>query len=434
MSCLIPYNRKLIVKKSVVSGKLSLSGAKNSALRMLAASLLTKNDIVLNNCPTNLIDMSIHTKMLRMLNKSISIRGDKLIISEHRPLAFELNWQGQSIRNTLLLLGALLARFGIAKVPLPGGCKLGNRPFDLHENILRKMGASFWHDDNYIYAESKGKLQGVEIYLPIASNGATENSIITGCLAQGTTLVRNAHITPEILDLVSLLKKMGAKICIIDNNIIINGVNRLSGAEHNIIYDNVEAITYVIATAITGGELEILNFPINTLKNILYKLQKIGIHFNQNGNNLHILGRKKYVSFDICAGIYPAIYSDMQPLFASLALFSNGKSSIRDFRWPNRYYYVPEFKKLRAKAYIKDGKLYIIGNNNLVGTKLKANDIRSGASLLLAALGTHGTSTIYNAWQLDRGYEHIADKLRSINCNVEMTNPPLTEQWYQADS
>jgi len=419
MSNLIPYNKKIIVNNSTVSGSLFLSGAKNSALRMLAASMLTEDDIILNNCPTNLIDMRIHCEMLRMLNKNISIDGNRLTISEHKQPIFELNWQGQSIRNTLIILGALLARFGVAKVPLPGGCKLGIRPFDLHEIIFRKMGASVWYDNDYIYAESKGKLQGTEVYLPIASNGATENSVIAGCLAEGVTSVRNAHITPEILDLISLLRKMGAKIFIINHSIIINGVSRLSGAEHTIIYDNVEAITYVIAAAITGGELKITNFPIKVLGNILYKLQKIGIDFNHTGNDLQVIGRRRYYSFDVCASVYPAIYSDMQPLFASLALFAQGKSTICDFRWPSRYHYVPEIQKLGAKTYVKDDKLYIAGNNELIGTQLNANDIRSGASLLLAALGAHGPSTIHNAWQIDRGYECIVDKLRLINCDIE---------------
>ena len=322
------------VKKSRLQGKVTLSGAKNSALRLLAASLLTDEDISIDNFPLGIIDAQIHIQMLERLGKVCVPRKNSLSISSSGSFKDVLIWEGRSIRNTLLIFGALLARLGRASVPLPGGDTIGNRKYDLHQMLLEKLGAKVWEENGYLFGEAKNGLRGTDIFLPIRSTGATENSIIAGCLAQGTTVVWNPHIRPEILDLITCLRKMGAKIEVRGNESIrIQGVGKLNGANHTVIPDNMEALTYFIASVITGGDVEIEHFPFAHLEVPLIHLRESGAKFYRGENSMIVRGGECY-PIEISTGPYPGINSDMQPLFAVYGLCAKGQSRITDLRFP----------------------------------------------------------------------------------------------------
>ena len=271
----------LSIQKSKLEGQVGLSGAKNSALRLLAATILTNETVELTNFPIGLLDIQIHLQMLEHLGKSWSYQDGLRISSHDLPLNTVLNWEGRSIRNTLLILGALTSRYGSGRVPLPGGCKLGDRKYDLHVMLLREMGAKVWEEEGFLCAQAgSGRLVGNNIYLPIRSTGATENAILCGVLAHGETIVWNPHIRPEILDLISMLTKMGAKIQVYgQQSIHIQGVDVLTGTKHKVIHDNMEALTWAIASVITKGDVEILDFPFEHLEVPLVFLRESGMKY-----------------------------------------------------------------------------------------------------------------------------------------------------------
>ena len=405
---------KMIIQRSKLIGQAEVSGAKNSALKLLAASILTDETVELLHSPTSLLDMQIHLKMLSEIGKDFAIDGDYLKISENRRIKCELVWNERSIRNTLLILGAFITRFGEGKVPLPGGCNLGERKYDLHVQLLEQFGARVWEEEGYLCAKSNGKLAGCEIILPIRSTGATENAIISASLASGTTTIWNPHIRPEIIDLISLLKKMGAKIVIYGQQCIrIQGVEHLKGVEHTVIPDNMEAITWAIASVITNGDIEIINFPFEHLEVPLIFLKESGMKFYKGKDSLIVRGGKPY-PVEISTGPYPGINSDMQPFFALYGSCSQGVSKVVDLRFPGRYGYAVELAKMGMIYKIEGDILTIEGGHNFIGTNVKALDLRAGMALLLAGLIADGETIIEDAWQITRGYEDLDSKLKSL--------------------
>jgi len=411
-------NEVFQLSKAKHVGQVTVSGAKNSALKLIAASILTDETIKLFNCPNGLLDIQIHLEMLKVLGKDYYVVDDFVKIYENKSMIQELNWDDRSIRNTLLILGALVTRFGKGKVPLPGGCKLGSRKYDLHIMILEKMGAKVWEENGCLSAEIKGRMQGTEIHLPIRSTGATENAILTGSLANGTTVIWNPHIRPEIFDLVNMLNKMGAKIKIYGQKCIeIQGVDKLGGTRHTVIPDNVEAITWAIGSAITNGDVEIINFPFEHLEVPLVFLRESGMKYFRGNNSLIVRGGQPY-PIEISTGPYPGINSDMQPLFALYGSCSKGETKIVDLRFPGRYAYAYELGKMGMKFKEEGDLLKISGGNKLVGTNVKADDLRAGVSLLFAGLVAEGDTIIENSWQIDRGYELIEEKLQNLGVKL----------------
>jgi UDP-N-acetylglucosamine 1-carboxyvinyltransferase len=412
--------KKILLSKSRLEGDVQLSGAKNSALRLLAASILTDQAVRLFNYPSQLLDAQVHVDMLLALGKtSRLLADDEIQISECKPLQTRLQWDGRSIRNTLLILGALTARFGHGSVPLPGGCKLGERKYDLHVMLLEKLGARVWEDGNYLCAEANGGLIGGDIHLPMRSTGATENAILAGSLARGTTRVWNPHIRPEILDLISLLRKMGAKIKVYgQEHIEIQGVEGLHGAEHRIIADNMEAITWLAAAVITGGDIEIREFPYADLEVVLAHLKAAGAMLYQGDSSLIVRGGTCY-PIEISTGPHPGINSDVQPILAAWAAKARGESRIIDLRFPGRYGYAEEMAKMGLAYDVKGDMLKIHGNGGgLHGAEVKALDLRAGAALALCGLAAEGETIIHDAWQIGRGYVNFAKKLKSLGANV----------------
>ena len=413
---------KYKISKSTLIGKVKISGAKNSILRLLAASLLSNGKIKIQNYPSGLLDAQVHVGMIEKLGKSCELEGDEtLVIKEGKNLESILEWNDRSIRNTLLILGALTTRTGEGAVPLPGGCQLGERKFDLHEMLLRKLGADVWQENDMLCAKAPiGGLVGTDIHLPIRSTGATENTIISAALAKGTTQVWNPHIRPEILDLIKFLNRMGAKIQVYgQEHIEIIGVEGLNGVTHTVIPDNMEAITWVAGSVMTGGDIEIIGFPFNALEVAMVHLRESGTKFYRSEERLIVRGGKCF-PLEISTGPHPGINSDVQPILAAYAAQANGKSRIVDLRFPGRYGYTKELGKMGLNYEIEGNLLNIYGNGGgLNGAEVRAIDLRAGAALLLSGLVSEGETVIHDAWQIERGYNNITEKLLQLGANVE---------------
>ena len=407
------------ITKGKLYGNVKVSGAKNSALRLLAASILTEEQVELNNFPNGLLDVQVHLDMLKVLGKTYSVTKDNVIIRETKSTSTILDWNGRSIRNTLLILGALTARFGEGKVPLPGGCKLGERRYDLHVMLLERLGAEVWEEGDFLCAKvKKNRLKGNDIFLSMRSTGATENAIICGSLAEGTTTVWNPHIRPEIMDLIDMLSKMGAKIRVFGQKcIVIEGAETLQTAKHSVIPDNMEALTWAIGSVITNGEVEIENFPYEHLEVPLVYLRESGMRMYRGENSLIVKGGEAY-PIEISTGPYPGINSDMQPLFAVYGAMSQGESKIIDLRFPGRYGYAEELAKMGMSYHVEGDLLVIDGGTPLQGTVVNALDLRAGIALLLAGLTAEGETVIENSWQIQRGYENLKEKLGALNVIV----------------
>ncbi|OYQ43957.1 UDP-N-acetylglucosamine 1-carboxyvinyltransferase [Flavobacterium aurantiibacter] len=406
----------LIVSKTRLRGNVKLSGAKNSSLRLLAASLLTEDTLHLTNFPNGLLDIEIHLKMLTALGKVVKTESDTATISVgEEKIKTQLIWDERSIRNTLLILGALTARYGEGRVPLPGGCKLGERKYDLHVMLLEKLGATVWEEGDYLCAKAnKGRLQANEIHLPLRSTGATENTIIAASLASGKTTLFNPHIRPEIMDLIDMLSKMGAKIKVFGQKCIeIEGVETLSGTSHAVIPDNMEALTWAIGSVITNGEVEIENFPYEHLEVPLVYLRESGMKFYRGESSLIVKGGTPY-PVEISTGPYPGINSDMQPLFAVYGAMSQGETKIVDLRFPGRYAYAEELAKIGVSSRVEGDMLVINGGNPIKAGVVRALDLRAGIALLLAGMTSDEQITIEDDWQIYRGYENLELKLANL--------------------
>lgn len=422
----------LTVAKSRLCGEVRVSGAKNSALRLLAASLLTDDTIELRNYPAGLLDARVHVEMLECLGKTCEVGPDTIAIRENRPLEVQLKYTGRSIRNTLLILGALVGRFGRGAVPLPGGCEIGERKYDLHVHVLQSLGARVWEDQGMLMAEAEGGLRGTDIHLALRSTGATENGILAGCLAQGTTRLWNPHVRPEILDLIAMLREMGARIEVRgQESILIQGVPQLGSAKHWVIADGIESLTWLIASVITNGDIEIVGFPFDQLEVPLIHLRESGARFYRSEDRLIARGGVCY-PLDVSTGPYPGINSDFQPLLAVYGAHAKGKTRITDLRFPGRYGYIGELTKMGLRAAVNDGLLEINGGAPLQGATVRALDLRAGVALVLAGLTAEGTTYLLDSWQVERGYDQFVPKLRALDGQVyPAVGVPKTRGWHE---
>ncbi|MCH8549184.1 MAG: UDP-N-acetylglucosamine 1-carboxyvinyltransferase [Balneolaceae bacterium] len=406
----------LLISPTKLSGNVKISGAKNAALRHLAASLLTDQKIILDNYPASLLDAQVHVEMLNVLGKRSEVQGqDKITITQLVSPPSQLEWNGRSIRNTLLILGALVARTGSGAVPLPGGCQLGDRKYDLHVKLLESLGAEVWEENGMLCASAPKGLEGADIQLRIRSTGATENALLTSSLAKGITRIWNPHIRPEILDLVALLRKMGAMIRVYgQEHIEVTGVEALGGAEHTVIADNMEAITWLVGAAITGGDLEIEGFPVSDLEVVLAHLNAAGARLYHGEGSTIVRGGPCY-PLEISTGPHPGINSDVQPILAAWAAHARGESRIVDLRFPGRYAYADELSKMGFRHEVRGDMLCINGKGGqLRGAEVNALDLRAGAAEVLCGLAAEGETVIHNAWQIFRGYDRFEEKLQCL--------------------
>lgn len=409
-----------IIEKSSLKGVVRLSGAKNSALRLICASLLTDEKVIIENFPTKILDYVILKGMITVLGKTVMTEGKTVSIIRRCELNSVLEWKERSIRNTLLILGCLLSRTGFGKVPLPGGCRLGERKYDIHVHVIESLGGKVYEQDEMLCAEAPHGLKGNDIHLSMRSTGATENAILCACLAQGRSRIWNPHIRPEILDLITMLNKMGAKIKVRgQESIIVDGVDGLHGCRYSVIPDNMEAITWLIGTAISGGEVEILDFPYHHLDVPLIFLKESGVKLYRGNNSVIVKGGDCF-PIDISTGPYPGINSDMQPLFAAYGSCAKGESRIVDLRFIGRYGYASEFAKMNIKSDCIENVLKIQGGSKIVGANVTALDLRAGAALAILGIVAEGETQIDNAWQIERGYDEFVEKMRNLGGKISV--------------
>ncbi len=414
---------KFIVKGgNVLRGVVKLSGAKNSALPIICASILTSEKIKLLNIPTELEDVKVQLSMLESIGVNISVEVDAVNIDSASVTRHEVSMDSEkSIRTSLLTLGSLLARFGRARVPLPGGDNIGERKYDLHIYALERLGAKIKvGNDGFLEAECDG-LRGAEIDFPLRTTGGTENAMIAASLARGTTVIKNAHTRPEVTDLANFLNAMGAKVKIRGSGYIeVEGVTELYGTNYSIMPDNVEALTFIIAAALTRGDVEIKRCPVNMLEIPIIYLRESGVNFYNSDDSLFVTRNNTITSVDLSTGSYPGINSDFQPLFTVFATQAKGKSKITDIRFINRFEYTKELNKMGANITIQGNTAIIEGETKLKGCHVTAHDIRGGAALIVAGLCADGETIIDNAYQIKRGYEQIENKF--IGLGAEFRN------------
>jgi len=406
-----------------LKGQIEISGSKNASLPILAASLLSYKKVYLNNLP-RVKDIETMISLLKSLGSKIKFKYNKLIIDNRKQ---NKNFASYSLVKTMragiLVLGPLLAKFGNAKVSLPGGCAIGTRPVDIHLNALSKLGVKYKIVQGYIYATAPKGLIGCKIRFSKISVGATENLIIAASLAKGTTILSNCAIEPEIKDLVNFLIKSGCNIkWIAQRTLKITGVKEISDISYSIMFDRIEAGTYLIAAAITGGNLKIKNVIPKIIKTEINILKKIGAKINIKKNEIHIIGNKKIKSINIKTASYPGFPTDLQAQIMVLLCKANKQSTIKEDIFENRFMHVAELNRMGAKISTYGNKAKVNGNVDFAGAELMATDLRASVSLILAALTAKGKSVINRIYHLDRGYENIEKKLKKVGAKIRRVN------------
>lgn len=414
-------NKFIVVGGNKLFGEVNLSGAKNAALPMIAAACLGEDYTVLKNVPTRLRDIKILIEILQELGADIIV--DNTTVSCRRgsfPNKLVAPIKASEIRYSLLLLGLTAAIKERIKLPLPGGCKIGDRKYDLHILGLGKLGAIVEEDEQGIYIESN-KLEGknIEFYLPTTSG--TENVIIASVLAEGKTTLLNANTRPEVIQLAELLNKMGASVNCSNRIVIVEGRSKLpGGVEMSVMPGWDEAVTYAVAAGITGGEIYIPNFSTDFIKEDVRYLNEAGVHVFEWGSSVYVSGKNEKKPFDLFTAPYPGINSDMQPIFATLALVAKGTSTIADLRFTDRFQYVEELKKFNADINSFGNTAIINGGKPLKAAKVRATDLRGGAACILTGLIAEGETEVSNIIQINRGYENIHEKLSTLGANIKI--------------
>ena len=406
-----------------LKGQVKISGSKNASLPILAATLLSDKKISLSNLP-KVKDIETMILLLKSLGSSIENNKNKLTINNHKQKkTFAVYSLVKTMRAGILVLGPLLAKFGKAKVSLPGGCAIGSRPVDIHLQALSKLGVNYKIIQGYVHANAPKGLVGAKIKFSKISVGATENLIIASCLAKGKTTLSNCAIEPEIKDLVNFLIKMGCKIkWTAKRTIKIEGVNNLSEIKYQVMPDRIEAGTYLIAAALTEGNLKILGIDPKIFKTEINILKKIGAKITQKKNEIFIQGRKKIKSINIKTSPYPKFPTDLQAQMMVLLCKANKKSYIREEIFENRFMHVAELNRMGAKISINGNQATIEGNIKFEAAELMATDLRASVSLILAALTAKGKSVINRIYHLDRGYENIEKKLKKVGAKIRRVN------------
>ena len=420
----------LIEGSQPLQGELCISGSKNSSLPIIIASLLSNKESVLNNIP-DLAD----TRFLFSLLSSLGIEHSGLSSSVRINSALITNDCAhyeyvRKMRASVLVLAPLLARLGRAKVSLPGGCAIGSRPVDIHLQGLRKLGAELEVKEGYIYAKlPKGNFIGAEFELPLPSVGATENLIMAGVLANGTTVLMRAAKEPEVVELCEALNQAGAKITGHGtSNIIIEGVSSLNGLNHTIRPDRVEAGTYIALAAATKSKLVLKDIYLEDLTSVIERFSHAGVEFGYDNNtsltDLRIMPPERLIATDIETAPHPGFPTDVQAQFMAAMALAEGESVIYERVFENRMMHVPELKRMGANIEVHNGVARVIGQTKLSRAQVMATDIRASASLVIAALCAEGQSEIRRVYHLDRGYEALEKKLNMIGANIKRCSQP----------
>ncbi|NLY09163.1 MAG: UDP-N-acetylglucosamine 1-carboxyvinyltransferase [Tissierellia bacterium] len=415
---------RIIVEKSPpLKGTVRISGAKNAALPIMAASLLGTEDIVLEDVP-QLKDVEIMCEVLKSLGAEVKqLDPNTLLINSNGLNNYVTGYELMSkMRASFLVMGPLLGRLGKTENALPGGCKIGTRPIDLHLKGFKAMGAETVLADGMVSAHAN-KLSGATIYLDFPSVGATENIMMAAVLADGETIIENAAMEPEIVDLSNFLRKLGAKVSGAGTSTIrIKGVKKLGGAKHTIIPDRIEAGTFMVAAAITGGDLEILNVIPSHMKPIIAKLGEAGCTIDEDYESLRVIGTPMLNSVDVKTLPYPGFPTDMQAQFMALMTKCNGISIAMETVFENRFMHVEQLQKMGANIQVDGRSAIVNGGKTLHGADVYASDLRAGAALILAGLVAEGETSIYDVYHIDRGYENIIDKFLSLGAKMRREN------------
>ena len=412
-------DKLLITGGSRLNGEVLISGAKNAALPILCAGLLTSDDLHLSNLPL-LNDVATMEKLLSQMGLRMTLDGNSVVLNGSGIDRLEAPYDlVKTMRASILALGPLLARFGEAKVSLPGGCAIGARPVDQHIKGLQAMGAEISIEAGYIHARAK-KLKGTRIVTDMITVTGTENLLMAATLAEGETVLENAACEPEVVDLANLLVAMGANITGIGTSrMVIQGVDRLHGTQHHIISDRVEAATFLCAVAATGGDVLLQNTRVDILDVALDKLREAGaiIFVGKDTIRVQMSARPKAVSFRTTE--YPGFPTDMQAQFMALNTVSSGSSHVTETIFENRFMHVQELNRLGALIDIEGHTAQIRGVDHLVGAPVMATDLRASACLVIAGLAAKGETLIDRIYHLDRGYDRMEVKLSGIGANIQ---------------
>ena len=410
-----------IIGGKKLQGSINISGSKNASLPILAATILV-NKVTLNNIP-QVKDIDTMTELLVSLGSKIYINKNKKKIKIHNYKSNKTVAKYKyvkTMRAGVLVLGSLLSKFGKAKVSLPGGCAIGLRPVNLHIDALKKMGVKIKIIEGYIYATANNGLKGTKISFPKVSVGATENLIIAACKAKGRTILSNCAIEPEVKDLSNFLIKLGCKIKWLGKRKVqIDGVKNLKDINYNIMFDRIEAVTYMIAAAATNGRVSIKNIQPKIIDKEILLLKKIGVKIIEKKNKITIISSKNLKSINIKTSPYPGFPTDLQAQLMVLMCKAKNQSIIRENIFENRFMHVSELNRMGADIIVKGRKAIINGNKKLSGAQLMATDLRASVSLVIAALISNKKSIINRIYHLDRGYENIEKKLSNCGANIK---------------
>ena len=405
-----------------LSGEVRISGSKNSALPLIASTILSRNLLKIRNIP-DVVDIKTLVKLLKMLGAEESFNSNILKIDttkiEKTIATYDIV---KTMRASILVLGPLLARFGHCEVSLPGGCAIGSRPVDLHLKALRQMGATIEIKNGYIQALAKDGLKGGDILFEKKTVTGTENLVMAGALAKGVTILRNCATEPEVIQLCEVIKESGVDIQGIGTETLkIVGTDRklLDFKDIEVIPDRIEAGTYLCAGAITNSEITLTSVEPTHIKSILEKLEKMGFKFKIENKNITIFPTDKILPIDLITAEYPLFPTDMQAQFTALATQSIGKSKIEEKLFENRFMHVNELQRLGADITVDKSIVEIQGKTELFGADVMATDLRASSALVLAGLVAKGTTTVHRIYHLDRGYENLDEKLNSLGADVK---------------
>jgi UDP-N-acetylglucosamine 1-carboxyvinyltransferase len=419
---------KLIIEGGVkLHGKIKVSGAKNAALPILCASLLAETPLTLHNVPA-LRDVASTIKLLDTMGVKVSQDADRVTIDASEVASFEATYEMvKTMRASILVLGPLLARFGTARVSLPGGCAIGSRPVDLHIKGLIAMGAAVHIKHGYIHASTlhlpNQRLQGAKYYMDLVTVTGTENLMMAAALAEGVTVLENAAKEPEVVDLADCLNKMGAKIKGAGSDTItIEGVERLTGAIHDIVCDRIEAGTYMVAAAMTGGEVTLQNARPDLLEAVIEKLREAGAEVSHTEHEITVKSAGKLKAVNVRTAPHPAFPTDMQAQFMAMNAMAEGVSTVIETIFENRFMHVQELQRMGANIDVQGNTAMVQGVEQLEGANVMATDLRASAGLVLAGLVAQGETVIDRIYHLDRGYEHLEEKLTQLGAKVRRSH------------
>lgn len=402
-----------------LQGDVTISGAKNSLLALMPATILAPGEFTLDNIP-DLRDVVTMRRLLEIMGLSVSFDGKRLTIDSSTIHNFEAPYeQVKKMRASIYVLGPLLARYGEARVSLPGGCAWGPRPVNFHIEGMKKLGAEIKIEHGYIVAKAK-KLKGARISFDTPSVGATGNIIMAAVLAEGTTLIENAAMEPEINQLAQFLKKMGAKIHGIGTKRLdIEGVQELKPANIATIPDRIEAGTFLVAGAITGSTITVKNCIPDHIRAVLSKLEQAGCTITVERSSITVESPETLEPVSLATDVYPGFPTDMQAQWIALMCRAKGTSVITDSIFVDRFKHVPELNRLGANVEVEENVAVVRGNGNLKGAKVMSTDLRASASLILAGLIAEGETEVLRVYHIDRGYESIEKKLRKLGAQIE---------------